>query len=119
MEFINATTDQGSFTYNATTRTITWNLGNVTVGDPYFWANVKVLNTGNYLLRPHLTTDTYDSSLDRDIQSLTLNVQAASQESDVVVNGQTVGMQTTGAPIGLLLLTVLMLLGGIIVPKRK
>jgi len=119
MEFINTTTDQGNFTYNATTRTITWNLGNVTVGDPYLWANVKVLNTGNYLLRPHLTTDTYDSSLDHDIQSLTLNVQAASQKSDVVVNGPTVGMQTTGAPIGLLLLVVLMLLGGIIVPKRK
>ncbi|MDY9924015.1 Ig-like domain repeat protein, partial [Methanobacterium sp.] len=119
MEFINASTDQGTWTYNDTTRTITWNLGNVTVGDPYLWAIVRVLNNGNYVLMPLLSTDTYDPNLNNNIQPLTISVQAVSQESETVVNERTVGMQNTGAPIGLLVMAVLMLLGGILVPKRK
>ncbi len=121
MEFINASTDQGDYTYNDTTRTITWNLGNVTVGDPNLWADVRVLNIGSFILRPFLSTETYDPTLNNDIQPITINVQAASQESQAQVNAQTqtIGMQTTGTPIGLLLLAVLMVLSGIITPKRK
>jgi conserved repeat domain len=119
MEFINASTDQGSWTYNDTTRTITWNLGNVTVGDPNLWAIVRVLNNGNYVLMPFLSTDTYDPNLNSNIQPITISVQAASQEFEAVVNAGTVGMQNTGVPIGLLVMAVLMTLGGILVPKRK
>nr|WP_054859021.1 Ig-like domain repeat protein [Methanobacterium formicicum] len=121
MEFINASTDQGDYTYNDTTRTITWNLGDVKVGDPNLWAKVRVVSIGSFILRPFLSTDTYDPTLNNDIQPITINVQAASQESQAEVNAQTqtIGMQTTGTPIGLLLLAVLMVLGGIITPKRK
>ncbi|MBF4475186.1 Ig-like domain repeat protein, partial [Methanobacterium formicicum] len=121
MEFINASTDQGDYTYNDTTRTITWNLGDVKVGDPNLWAKVRVVSIGSFILRPFLSTDTYDPTLNNNIQPITINVQAASQESQAEINAQTqtIGMQTTGTPIGLLLLAVLMVLGGIITPKRK
>jgi uncharacterized repeat protein (TIGR01451 family) len=119
MEFINASTDQGTWTYDDTNRIITWNLGNVTVGDPYLWAIVRVLNNGNYVLMPLLSTDTYDPNLNNNIQPITISVKAASQESQAVVKERTVGMQNTGTPFALLLMAVLMLLSGILVPKRK
>jgi hypothetical protein len=119
MEFITASTDQGSWTYNDTTRTITWNLGNVTVGDPNLWAIVRVLNNGNYVLTPLLSTETYDPNLNSNIQPITISVQAAALESETLVNAGTVGMQNTGAPIALLVIAVLMALGGILAPKRK
>ncbi|NYB53140.1 MAG: Ig-like domain repeat protein, partial [Methanobacteriaceae archaeon] len=119
MEFITARTDQGTWTYNATTRTITWNLGDVEVGDPNLWADVRVMSTGSFTLRPFLSTNTYDPTLNDQIQSININVQAASQETQTKANAQTVKMQPTGQPIGLLVIAVLMVLGGIIAPKKK
>ena len=43
MEYVSATADTGLFTYNPTTRTITWNISNVPVGDPKLILNTKVL----------------------------------------------------------------------------
>ena len=119
MEFVNASTDQGYCTYNDTTRTITWYLGDVKVGDPNLWANVRVVSIGSFILRPFLNTETYDPTLNNDIQTININVKALSEDSQAEVNAQTVGMQTTGLPIGALLMAMLMVLSGIIVPKRK
>jgi uncharacterized repeat protein (TIGR01451 family) len=119
MDFVNASTDQGYCTYNDTTRTITWYLGDVKVGDPNLWANVRVVSIGSFILKPILSTDTYDPTLNNDIQPININVKAVSQGSQTEVNAQTVGMQTTGLPIGVLLMAMLMVLSGLIVPKRK
>ena len=116
---VNASTDQGYCTYNDTTRTITWYLGDVKVGDPNLWANVRVVSIGSFILRPFLNTETYDPTLNNDIQTININVKALSEDSQAEVNAQTVGMQTTGLPIGALLMAMLMVLSGIIVPKRK
>ncbi len=107
--------DQGTVTYDPLTRTITWTLGDVVVGDPTLQIRVKVLSAGNFVFTPRLTTDTYDLSIH--IQSITVNAQ----EDPVVVNGatNTIGMQNTGAPIAQLLLAVLMVLGGLFVSKRR
>jgi uncharacterized repeat protein (TIGR01451 family) len=108
--------DQGTVTYDPVSRTITWTLGDVVVGDPTLQIRVKVLSAGNFVFAPSLITDTYDPNLNSNIQTVTINAQTVPEE---VVSGQTVGMQTTGAPIAQLLLAVLMVLGGFLLPKRK
>ncbi|MBI5460311.1 DUF11 domain-containing protein, partial [Methanobacterium sp.] len=117
MEFVDVNVDQGTATYDPVTRTITWILGDVVVGDPTAWVRVKILSAGNFVFAPSMTTDTYDPNLSSNIQTLTVNAQNVPENN--VVNGQTVGMQTTGAPIAQLLLAVLMVLGGFLLPKRK
>jgi uncharacterized repeat protein (TIGR01451 family) len=114
MEFVDVTVDQGTATYDSVTRTVTWILGDVVVGDPIALVRVKALSAGTFIFKPSLTTDTYDPNLESNIQTVTVNAQAVPQP-----NGQTVGMQTTGAPIVPLLFAVLMVLGGLILPKRK
>jgi len=116
MEYVDVLfVDQGTVTYDPLTRTITWTLGDVVVGDPTLQIRVKVLSAGNFVFTPRLTTDTYDLSIH--IQSITVNAQ----KDPVVVNGatNTIGMQNTGAPIAQLLLAVLMVLGGLFVSKRR
>lgn len=117
MEYVDVLfVDQGTVTYDPVSRTITWTLGDVVVGDPTLKIRVKVLSAGNFVFAPSLTTDTYDPNLASNIQTVTINAQTAPEE---VVSGQTVGMQSTGAPIAQLLLAVLMVLGGFLLPKRK
>jgi hypothetical protein len=117
MEYVDVLfVDQGTVTYDPVSRTITWTLGDVVVGDPTLQIRVKVLSAGNFVFAPSLTTDTYDPNLNSNIQTVTINAQTVPEE---VVNGQTVGMQTTGAPIAQLVLAVLMVLGGFLLPKRK
>jgi uncharacterized repeat protein (TIGR01451 family) len=115
MEFVYVNVEQGTATYDPVTRTITWILGDVEVGDPTAWVRVKVLESGTFVFRPNLTTDTYDPNLESNIQSVTINAQTVPG----VVNGQTVGMQSTGIPIAQLLLAVLMVLGGLFAAKRQ
>ncbi|MDO5836176.1 MAG: DUF11 domain-containing protein [Methanobacterium sp.] len=115
MEFVDVNVDQGTTTYDPVTRTITWILGDVEVGDPTAWVRVKVLEAGTFVFGPSLTTDTYDPNLESNIQSVTITAQAVPGE---VVNGQTVGMQSTGIPVAQLLLAVLMVLGGFFAAKR-
>ncbi|PKL71280.1 MAG: hypothetical protein CVV29_11465, partial [Methanobacteriales archaeon HGW-Methanobacteriales-2] len=116
MKFVDVTVDQGTATYDPVSRTITWILGDVEVGDPTAWVKVKVLSAGTFVFRPSITTDTYDPNMESNIQPVTINAQTVPGE---VVNGQTVGMQSTGIPIAQLLLAVLMVLGGLYAAKRQ
>ncbi|AUB54933.1 hypothetical protein BK007_02115 [Methanobacterium subterraneum] len=116
MEFVDVSVDQGTATYDPVSRTITWILGDVEVGDPTAWVKVKVLSAGTFVFRPSITTDTYDPNMESNIQPVTINAQTVHGE---VVNGQTVGMQSTGIPIAQLLLAVLMVLGGLYAAKRQ
>jgi hypothetical protein len=90
-----------------------WNLVTVPVGDPYLWLSLRIVRAGNYLLNPVLTTTTYDPTLNSDTQSLTIHAATSTQ-----VNAQTIGMQKTGLPIVPLILAGLMLVGGLIAPRR-
>ena len=120
LEFSGATVDNGTYTYDASTRTITWTIGEVPVGDPYLWLSLRVTQAGQYLINPTLTTSTYDPTLNTNTQSLTVNAAAEEPET---VNAQTetktIGMQKTGMPVNYLILALLLLIGGYIVPKRK
>ena len=118
VEYVDVKVDQGTTSYDPTTRTITWTLGDVVVGDPYAWVRVRALNVGSFIFRPILTTDTDDPNLESNIQRLTLNVQAAGGSTETV-HAQTVGMQETGTPMAGIVLAILMVLGGFISTRKK
>jgi len=115
LEFAGASDDVGNlWTYDPATRTLTWNLGTVPVGDPNLWLSLRIVRAGNYLLNPVLSTTTYDPTLNRDTQSITIN--AANAEVNAAT--QTVGMQQTGLPLIPLIIAGLMLVGGLLAPRR-
>jgi uncharacterized repeat protein (TIGR01451 family) len=111
--------------YDPTTRTITWDLGTVPYGDPYMWVNTRILAAGSLIIQATLNTLTNDPELEQNLQILTINAQSINQESKVVNSANTqsvtntVGMQNTGVPIAVLVLTIIVILGGILTEKRK
>jgi uncharacterized repeat protein (TIGR01451 family) len=120
MGYVSATADTGLFTYNPTTRTITWNIGNVPVGDPKLILNIMVLKAGNYTIKPTITTTTYDPNILSNIGSKTINVSNNTTNlGQPVVNAETISMQPTGAPIIPLILGALMMVLGIANTRRN
>jgi uncharacterized repeat protein (TIGR01451 family) len=112
--FIKALAQSGTFTYDASTSTITWYLGDLGVIDPYLNVWTKVLAKGTYAISPVLSTLTYDPNLANSTQSIVVNAQAASNNDT-----EDVGMQHTGVPIGAAILAFLMVLGGIFSSKKR
>lgn len=115
MEFVDVNVDTGSYTYNADTRTVTWTIGDVPVGDPELVMGLKVLKAGNFTIKPGLSTSTYDPNLSSNIGTVNINVL----NSKPVVHGQTVPMQPTGAPIVPLLIGVLLTVAGIATTRKN
>ena len=115
LEFASAKVDVGTWNYDPTTRTITWTIGDVPVGDPYMWLNLRILRAGQYTINPRLSTSTYDPTLNEDIQSITVNAVSGT----TIVHGKTIGMQTTGMPIAAVILAVLILVGGMLYSKKE
>ncbi|PKL66706.1 MAG: hypothetical protein CVV28_09920 [Methanobacteriales archaeon HGW-Methanobacteriales-1] len=116
LEFAGANVDTGTYTYNPTTRTITWNIGDVPVGDPYMWLSLKILRSGSYLINPTLSTTTYDPTLNTDTQSITIHATAATNNNTQV---KAVSMQHTGIPLIALILALFMVIGGMVSSKNK
>lgn len=75
LEFVDITVDSGTWNYNPTTRTVTWTLDNVPVGDPNLKLTVKALQSGQYIITPQVTSDTHNWNTD--IPSITINVKAS------------------------------------------
>ncbi len=108
-EIVNIKGD-GNWTYNSATRTITWTLENVPVGDPYLYITGKVLRPGNYVFSSSISSKTYNINSEG-VTPITIHaVKAASK---------TIPMQKTGLPLNYLILAILMVIGGLLVPKRK
>jgi uncharacterized repeat protein (TIGR01451 family) len=122
LEFVNATVDNGTVTYNSTTRTITWTLFNVEVGDPYLYLTVKALGSGSYSITPTITSETFNGNTDP-LMPFSISVQAQNNSNSNTVNAasttKTIPMQTTGMPIAGLVLAILAVLGGTLVPRKK
>ena len=139
LEYNGATVDQGTVSYDNITRTLTWNLGNVTVGDPYLWLNVSVLSAGSYNLQPTVTTEGYDPELSNNIGSLLVNAVSAptgngsgsgsgsgsSTDNGTTVRAvtttttKTVPMQDTGLPLGGLVSALLLVGSGLALSRKK
>jgi len=138
LEYDGATVDQGTIYYDDATRTLTWNLGNVTVGDPYLWLNVTVLSAGSYNLQPAVTTAGYDPELNSSIGSLLVNAVSATDNGSGSGSGsdfstgnnttvhavtttttKTVPMQDTGLPLGGLVSALLLAGSGLALSRKK
>jgi len=101
----------GTWTYDPTTRTITWTMANVTVGDPYLYITGRFTRPGSYLFTASINSNTYNINT-QGVSALTVNAQN-------VVEAKTISMQETGAPIAPILLAILLVIGGLVVPSRK
>ena len=121
LEFAGANVDKGTYTYDKATRTITWTIGDVPVGDHNMWLSLHIIKAGNYLINPKLRTSTYDPTLNRNTQSITFN--AINPVNPVPVNtveaANIISMQDTGVPIVPLAIAVLSILGGLAANRRK
>ena len=113
LEFAGAKVDVGTYSYDPATRTITWIIGDVPVGDPYMWLSLHVAKSGHYLINPTLSTSSYDPTIDT--QSVTVNAAA---KTTVKAASNTIPLQKTGLPLAGLVLAILAVFSGL-VPKRK
>ena len=78
-----------------------------------------VEESGQIMNQANVTALTWDPNLDDNAASAAMNVQAEPGPEPVPVNGKTVDMEKTGAPIFALLVAFFMLVAGMVLPRRK
>lgn len=137
LEYLGSNKDIGTLEYDPVTRTVTWTVDSMPVGDPYFSVEMLVQKAAVFGLQPMIASGTYDPTISSSVLYRTLTTREAVGSSDnsntslnaatttgtgsgVGVNAasSTVPMQTTGFPLVGLVLAVLMLAGGIIRSKK-
>lgn len=101
----------GTWTYDEATRTITWTMANVPVGDPFLYITGWFTRAGSYVFTASITSNTYNMNT-QGVSALTVNAQNVAQ-------AKTIGMQETGTPIATTLLAMLLVIAGLVVPSRK
>ncbi|MFA0833937.1 MAG: PKD domain-containing protein [Methanobacterium formicicum] len=131
VEYAGANVDQGTVNYDPTTRTLTWNVGNVTAGtDPYLWLNLNILNPGTFTIQPTVTVEGYNPGLNNNIETLQVNAapktstaNTGSPTNTETVNAatttQTIPMKTTGIPITALISALIMIGSGLALSRKN
>jgi len=119
MEFVSLAWEAGypAPVYDPTTRTVTWNLGNLTVIDPWMDITLRALSAGATSGDASVTSDTYDPVSGNNLESGAISVEQA-QVSAATID-KTVPMQKTGVPIGMIVTALLMLVTGFVMPRKK
>ncbi|MTK63844.1 MAG: hypothetical protein F8N15_04790 [Methanobacterium sp.] len=118
LEFITGTTDNGSWSFDPVTRTLTWTLNSVVVGDPNLKITLKALESGNYTIIPAITANTTTNIT----QNGTINIEVLNNNKNNT-NGtgnntnHSTKLPDTGLPIAPLIAGLLMVIGGIAVKK--
>lgn len=106
----------GKWTYNENTNIIIWTMSSVEVGDPYLYITGKNTKTGTSSFTATINSATYNANT----QGVTpISMTTTNDSNNTTVNASTVTMQQTGIPLNYLLMAFLLVIGGIIVPKRK
>lgn len=120
VEFAGAKVDQGTWTYDEATRTLTWKLGDVAVGDPYLWLDLNILSAGSFNIKPIVSVAGYNPELASNIGSLLVNAVSV-PTSTVTVNAasQTIPMQDTGVHLTCLTIALLMVGSGLALARKK
>ncbi len=125
-QFVSASVDVGHCYYVAATRTLIWELPVVEVGDPYLNLNLLALTDGNYALRPVIIGGSYLLSAGDTVTPFNLNIGAIGSVNENSVNvipvkalSKTVDMQETGLPLPMMVLSILIIISGVLVKKRK
>ena len=122
---ITSITGDGNWTYNTSTRTITWTLTNVPMGDPYLYITGTTTKPGSYSFGSSITSETYNLNTEG-VTPITINAANNTNTNSTTDNtasvnaaSNTVPMQTTGMPIAGLILAILAVLGGTLAPRKK
>ncbi len=121
LEFVTGTTDSGNWSFDPVTRTLTWTLNNVVVGDPNLKITLKALESGNYTIIPTITANTTTNIT----QNGTVNIEVVQNNNNNTNNTNGTGnntnhntkLPTTGLPIAPLIVGLLMVIGGVAVRK--
>ncbi|ADZ09827.1 conserved repeat domain protein [Methanobacterium lacus] len=121
LEFVTGNTDSGTWSFDPVTRTLTWTLNNVVVGDPNLKITLKALKSGNYTIIPTITSNTTANVT----QNGTVNIEVIKNNNNNTNNTNGTGNNTnhntklpkTGLPIAPLIVGLLMVIGGIAVKK--
>ena len=116
----------GNWTYNPTTKTITWTLSNLPVGDPYLYITGKTINSGVYVFGSSISSETYNLNTEG-ITPIIINTTKNStnpvtpKNSTIILNTDTntIPMQHTGIPIAGLLFGILSVIGGSLMSRKK
>lgn len=126
LDFVKVTADTGNCTYDPATRTVTWTIDSVPVGDPYLYFTVKAAGDGTYEITPDIDSLTYNSGSS---DGITINVQSPPSNdnpnssgnggSSTVNAASIISMQKTGVPLNYLILAIFAVLSGLIVPRKK
>lgn len=113
LQFITGSSDSGIWTFDPLTKTITWTLNNVVVGDPNLKITLKTLESGNYTIIPEITASTPTNIT----QNGTVNIEVLNNDNNTNGTGNNTKLPDTGLPIAPLIAGLLMVIGGIAVKK--
>ncbi|UTB32259.1 MAG: Ig-like domain repeat protein [Methanobacterium sp. ERen5] len=126
LEFITGNSDSGNWTFDPVTRTLTWTLNNVVVGDPNLKITLKALENGNYNIIPTITSNTTTNVTQNSapIIEVLKNTNSNGTGNNHNNTNETVNntnhntkLPNTGLPIAPLIVGLLMVIGGIAVKK--
>ncbi|NYB52382.1 MAG: hypothetical protein HVN35_07495 [Methanobacteriaceae archaeon] len=132
MEFLMARTDpadQGTLSYDSITRILTWNMGDVLVGDPYLYVTQRPLSAGEFIINYGFSsTSTLGLNTATMIASAVVNTPATSSDTSsqqyakaattTKATIRTVPLQKTGLPLGAGILAILMTLAGLFSSRK-
>ncbi len=113
LQFVSISTDGGKWIYDPLTKTVTWTLDRVNIGDPYLYLTVKALKAGSYIIDTKITSNTTINTSNS--ANIIINVQNASNNSNTTNN--TINMPNTGTPVYYLIVAIFMVIGGLVLRK--
>jgi len=113
LEFITGTSDSGKWTFDPLTKTLTWTLDNVVVGDPNLKITLRTLKSGSYAISPNIGANiTINVTNNGEIN---LNIQNTTNNN---TTNNDLQMPQTGTPIYYLIIAIFLIIGGLI-PRNK
>ncbi|MBI5459889.1 right-handed parallel beta-helix repeat-containing protein [Methanobacterium sp.] len=109
---------EGDGTWTIVGNNIIWTMTNVTVGDPDLYVSGWTRWAGSFLFSASITSDTFNlNSLG--VSSFSLNTIPQVNAATTTTSSNSVGMQTTGAPLAPLVLAILSVLSGLMATRKK
>ena len=126
MTFVGLTYEAGypAPVYDPATHTITWNLGDLGIIDPWMKVVLYADETGASTNMANVISDTFDPVESNNLASIIVDVQntvpeqPSVPEANAASKTRTIPLQHTGLPLAGFVLAALAIAGGLI-PKRK
>ncbi len=125
LKFISADVTTGDYYYNSSNNEITWNLGSIPVGKYSLYLKMQAISPARNNLTASLSTDTYDESIVNAVPTRYLTVEGGISNNDSSIysaeysyggvnypNYSDLSINSSGNPILILLISILMIFVG-------